>query len=59
MFLKSLTIESEGNTIREINFHKGINFIVDETKSSEESDKQSGNNIGKTLIELWILQIFL
>jgi uncharacterized protein YydD (DUF2326 family) len=50
MFLKSLTIESEGNTIREINFHKGINFIVDETKSSEGSDKRSGNNIGKTTV---------
>lgn len=50
MFLKSLTITSEGNTIREINFHKGINFIVDETKSSEGSDKQSGNNIGKTTV---------
>ncbi|MBH0040848.1 DUF2326 domain-containing protein [Pseudoalteromonas sp. SWXJZ10B] len=50
MFLKSLTIESEGHTIRKINFHKGINFIVDETKSSEGSDKQSGNNIGKTTV---------
>jgi len=50
MFLKSLTIESEGNIIREINFHKGVNFIVDESKLSEGSDKQSGNNIGKTTV---------
>lgn len=50
MFLKSLTIESENYTIREINFHKGINFIVDETKLSEGSNKQSGNNIGKTTV---------
>ncbi|MFB0981081.1 MAG: DUF2326 domain-containing protein [Alteromonadaceae bacterium] len=50
MFLKSLTIESEGQIIREINFHKGINFIVDETKLAEGSKKQSGNNIGKTTV---------
>lgn len=50
MFLKSLTIESENHTIREINFHKGINFIVDETKSVGGGDKQSGNNIGKTTV---------
>ncbi|MBL1277626.1 MAG: DUF2326 domain-containing protein [Ectothiorhodospiraceae bacterium] len=50
MFLKSLTIESEGFTIREIIFHKGVNFIVDETKSSDSSDKQSGNNVGKTTV---------
>jgi len=50
MFLKSLTIESESFTIREISFHKGMNFIVDETKSSDSSDRQSGNNIGKTTV---------
>lgn len=50
MFLKSLTIESEGFTIREIPFHKGMNFIVDEPKSLDSSDKQSGNNIGKTTV---------
>lgn len=50
MFLKSLTIESESFTIREITFHKGMNFIVDETKSSDSSNKQSGNNIGKTTV---------
>lgn len=50
MFLKSLSIESEGFTIREILFHKGMNFIVDESKSLDSSDKQSGNNIGKTTV---------
>jgi len=50
MFLKSLTIEIEGFTIREIPFHKGMNFIVDESKSLDSSDKQSGNNIGKTTV---------
>jgi len=50
MFLKSLTIESEDFTIREIFFHKGINFIVDETKPLDSSDKKSGNNIGKTTV---------
>lgn len=48
MFLKSLMIESEGQLIREINFHKGLNLIVDETPTS---DRQStGNNVGKTTV---------
>ncbi|GAB1623763.1 DUF2326 domain-containing protein [Agarivorans albus] len=50
MFLRSLTIESEGTLIREINFHKGINFIVDETKTAEGNVQESGNNIGKTTV---------
>ena len=31
MFLKSLIIQKDDEIIREINFHKGVNFIVDET----------------------------
>ena len=43
MFLKSLTISSGSKVIREINFRKGINLIVD------ESDNQiTGNDVGKT-----------
>jgi len=48
MFLKSLTISSKGETIREINFKKGINLIVDETSNID--DKTTGNNVGKTTV---------
>ena len=48
MFLKSLTIQNGNTIIREINFHKGLNFIVDETPESET--QQTGNNVGKTTI---------
>lgn len=49
MFLKSLTIASGDLIIREILFHKGLNLIVDESKSSKDI-KRSGNNVGKTTI---------
>ncbi|MBN2771606.1 MAG: DUF2326 domain-containing protein [Spirochaetes bacterium] len=48
MFLKSLTIENSGNIIRDIKFHKGINLIIDETKSVDR--KETGNNVGKTTV---------
>lgn len=48
MFLKSLKIENSSNIVREIFFHKGINLIVDETKTSDK--KESGNNVGKTTV---------
>lgn len=47
MFLKSLLISTPTKVIREINFHKGLNLIVDDTPNSETS---TGNNIGKTTI---------
>lgn len=50
MFIKTLTIESSSGVIREILFHKGLNLIVDETKSSDETNKTSGNNVGKTTV---------
>lgn len=50
MFIKSLTIEGSGGIIREIPFHKGLNLIVDETKSNNETNKVSGNNVGKTTV---------
>ncbi len=48
MFLKSLTIDNNGSVIRDIPFHKGINLIVDETKTFNR--KESGNNVGKTTV---------
>lgn len=48
MFLKSLTISNHDEVIRRINFHKGINLIVDETPSSK--DTETGNNVGKTTV---------
>lgn len=48
MFLKILKIEENDKIIREIFFHKGINLIVDETKT--EDSKESGNNVGKTTV---------
>ena len=48
MFLKSLRIENEETLVREISFHKGINLIIDETRTS--SATESGNNVGKTTV---------
>lgn len=48
MFLSSLTIKNEDKLIREITFHKGINLIIDETKS--ENKTESGNSVGKTTV---------
>jgi uncharacterized protein YydD (DUF2326 family) len=45
MFLKTLTISSESKVIREVEFHSGLNLIVD------ESDAQiTGNSVGKTTV---------
>lgn len=48
MFLKSLLIEKGIETIRNIEFHSGLNFIVDETPNNDA--KATGNNIGKTTV---------
>lgn len=48
MYLKSLTISSQQNVIREIKFHNGMNLIVDETPS--DGGKETGNNVGKTTV---------
>jgi uncharacterized protein YydD (DUF2326 family) len=49
MFIKSLTISSgDGNVIRDIKFHNGLNLIVDETPVV--SGKETGNNVGKTTV---------
>lgn len=52
MFLKSLTISKGKEVIRKIEFHDGLNLIVDETPSSNE--KQTGNNVGKTTVLMLI-----
>jgi uncharacterized protein YydD (DUF2326 family) len=49
MFLKSLIIQKDCEIIREINFHKGVNFIVDETPESH-TQQSTGNNVGKTTV---------
>lgn len=49
MFLKSLTISlGDGTIIRNIQFHLGLNLIVDETPLID--DKKTGNNVGKTTV---------
>jgi uncharacterized protein YydD (DUF2326 family) len=49
MFLKSLIItRGDGDIIRDIRFHTGLNLIVDETPVG--SGKETGNNVGKTTV---------
>ena len=47
MYLSKLTISSPGKVIRNIEFHKGLNLIVDETP---ENTTGTGNNVGKTTV---------
>ena len=47
MFLKSLLISSPAKVIRDIQFHRGLNLIVDETPTGETL---TGNNVGKTTV---------
>ena len=47
MYLSKLTITSPGKVIRDIEFHKGLNLIVDETP---ENTTGTGNNVGKTTV---------
>ena len=49
MYLKSLQISSKNEVIRNIDFHNGLNLIVDNTPP--KSNKiQTGNNVGKTTV---------
>jgi uncharacterized protein YydD (DUF2326 family) len=51
MFLKSLIIQKNNEIIREINFHKGVNLIIDETPETQtKSQQETGNNVGKTTV---------
>ena len=45
MFIKSLTITTGPKVIREIEFHKGLNLIVDESEH-----QITGNSVGKTTV---------
>lgn len=51
MFIKSLIIRKNGKTgdiIREIIFRKGVNLIIDNTDTLDNSE--TGNNVGKTTV---------
>lgn len=48
MFLKQLLIGNDNFVIQDITFCKGINLILDNTKS--ENKKESGNNVGKSTV---------
>ncbi|MDR3630004.1 MAG: DUF2326 domain-containing protein [Desulfocapsaceae bacterium] len=48
MFLKDLTVSSHSEVIRSIDFHNGINLIVDETPNAQGTE--TGNNVGKTTV---------
>lgn len=51
MFLKELTIANKNGLIRNIAFRKGLNLIVDDTKTIDNKiDPKSGNNVGKTTV---------
>ena len=52
MLLKSLTISSYSEIIREIFFHNGINLIIDETPNVHGTE--TGNNVGKTTVLMLI-----
>jgi len=47
MFLKYLQIENNSGLVRRIDFHQGLNLIVDETPFGNE---ETGNNVGKTTV---------
>ena len=47
MFIKSLEISTPINIIRKIDFHKGMNLIVD---NKIDMKTETGNNVGKTTV---------
>ena len=49
MYIKSLIISGEHGEIRHMDFHKGLNLIVDKTSRSE-GETHTGNNVGKTTV---------
>lgn len=48
MYLKRLIIETPEKLIRDMEFHAGLNLIIDDTK--DISTKTTGNNVGKTTV---------
>lgn len=49
MFIEKLEISTKHETIREMNFHKGMNLIIDNTPLTDNL-KLTGNNVGKTTV---------
>ncbi|SAL67254.1 hypothetical protein AWB69_07692 [Caballeronia udeis] len=52
MFLKNLQISNDLGIIRTIEFHPGLNLIVDETPL--QGEMETGNNVGKTSVLILI-----
>ncbi len=49
MFIEKLKISTKYKTIREMNFNKGMNLIIDNTPLTDDL-KSTGNNVGKTTV---------
>lgn len=49
MFIEKLKISTKDATIREMNFHIGMNLIIDNTPLTADL-KSTGNNVGKTTV---------
>ena len=48
MFIKKLIISTPSKVLRNIEFHKGLNLIVDDTPTI--NTQLTGNNVGKTTV---------
>lgn len=49
MFIEKLKISTKYKIIREMNFHTGMNLIIDNTPLTDDL-KSTGNNVGKTTV---------
>jgi hypothetical protein len=49
VFIEKLKISTKDETIREMNFHIGMNLIIDNTPLTADL-KSTGNNVGKTTV---------
>jgi hypothetical protein len=49
VFIEKLKISTKDETIREMNFHTGMNLIIDNTPLTADL-KSTGNNVGKTTV---------
>lgn len=52
LFINKLEIETSGKVIRTVDFHSGLNLIVDSTSSTTVEGKKpvTGNGVGKTTV---------
>jgi uncharacterized protein YydD (DUF2326 family) len=48
MYIKELKIENSKKILRNLEFHSGLNLIIDETPATDV--KTTGNNVGKTTV---------